>query len=185
MWVQPIQVFIICSFWGVFWTYFCSVTQSCPTFVIPGTAGCQALLSLTSSWSLLKFMSIQSVMLSNHLILCHLLLLLPSIFPSTRVFSSELALPIRWPKTGTSASASILPMNIQGWFLLGLTGLISLLSKGLSGDSPAPQFESISSLAVSFLYGPTLTSVHDYWKKKKKYSFDSTDLCLQSDVSAF
>ena len=95
-------------------------------------AACQAYLSLIISQSLPKFMSIKSVMPSNHFILYHLLLLLPSIFPSTRVFSSELALPIRWPKIGTSASATILPMNIQGWFLLGLTGLIFLLSKGLS-----------------------------------------------------
>ena len=62
------------------------------------------------------------------------------------------------------ASASILPMNIQGWFPLGLTGWISLLSKGLSRVSPVPQFESISSSVLSFLYGPTITSIHDYWK---------------------
>ena len=73
------------------------------------------------------------MMPSNHLILYHPpLLLLPSILPSIRVFSNEFALSIRWPKySGTSASASVLPMNIQDWFLLGLTGLISLLSKGL------------------------------------------------------
>ena len=78
---------------------------------------------------------------------------------------------------GVSASASVLPMNIQGRFPLGLTDLISLLSK----SSPA-QFESISPLVLSLLYGPALTSIHDYWKK---HSFDSTDLCWQSDVSAF
>ena len=96
----------------------------------PGLQQCQALLSFTISQSLLKFMSIDSVMLSNHLILCCLLLLLPSIFPSIRVFSTESAVHIRWPKSWTSAS--VLPMNIQGWFPLGLTGLISLQSKGLS-----------------------------------------------------
>ena len=79
------------------------------------------------------------------------------------------------------ASTSVLPMNIQNWFPLGTTGLISLLSKGLE-SSPAPQFESISSSALSLLYGPTLTSVHDY---RKNHSFDYTDLCWQSDVSAF
>ena len=84
------------------------------------------------------------------------LLLLPSIFPSIRVFSSESALYTRWP-----ALASVLSMNIQGWFSLGLTGLISLLSRRLS---PTQQFESINSLAFSLLYGPTLTSVRDYWK---------------------
>ena len=77
-------------------------------------------------------MSIELVMLSNHLILCHPLLLLPSICPSIRVFSNELAFRIRGQSIGASTLASVLPMNIQGWFLLGLTGLISLLSKGLS-----------------------------------------------------
>jgi len=81
-------------------------------------------------WSLLKFMSIESVMLSNHLILCHPLLLLPSIFPSIRVFPKELALCIRQPNI--EASASVPPMNIQGWFPLEFTGLISLQSTGLS-----------------------------------------------------
>ena len=74
----------------------------------------------------------KSVMPSNHLILCCPLLLLPSVFPSIRVFSNELALHIRWPNIGASASASFLPMNIWGWFPLGLTYLISLRSKGLS-----------------------------------------------------
>ena len=66
-------------------------------------------------------------------------------------------------------SASVLPMNIQGWFPLGLTGLISLLSQGLSESSPAPQLERINSLVLNFLYCPTLTSMHDYWKN---HSFD-------------
>ena len=89
-------------------------------------AACQAFLSFTIPWSLLKLISIESVMPSNHLILCHPLFLLPSIFPSNRVFSNELALCIRWPSIGASASASasVLPMNIQDWFPLGLTGLI-------------------------------------------------------------
>ena len=77
---------------------FCSVTQSCPTLCDPMTVACQASLSITNSQSLLKFMSIQSGMPSNHIILCHPLLLLPSIFPSMRVFSSESVLCIRWPK---------------------------------------------------------------------------------------
>ena len=71
-------------------------------------------------------------MLSNHLILCHPLLLLPSIFPSIRVFSNESVLHIRWPKYWSSVSASVLPMNIQGWFPLRLTSFISLLWKLLS-----------------------------------------------------
>ena len=76
-------------------------------------------------------MSIESVILSSHLILCYSPLL-PLIFTSIRIFSNELAHCIRWPKYWSSASTSVLPVNIQGWFLLGLTGLISLLSKGLS-----------------------------------------------------
>ena len=98
-----------------------------------------------------SIMSIKLVMPSNHLILCCPLLLLPSIFPSIRVFYSELVLPIRWPKYWTWAS--VLPMNIQGWFPLGSTVWISLLSKGLSR---APQFRNTNSLVLSLLYGPTL-----------------------------
>ena len=101
-------------------------------FVTPWTAACQASLSFTIFLSLLKCKSIESVMPSNHLILCHPLLLLPSFFPSIRDFSNELAFPSCGQSIGASALASVLPMNIQGWFPLGLTGLISLLSKGLS-----------------------------------------------------
>ena len=77
---------------------FNSITYSCPALCDPWTAVCQASLSITNSQSLLKLMSIVSVMPSNHLILCHCLLLLPSIFPRIRVFSNELVLHIRWPK---------------------------------------------------------------------------------------
>ena len=91
----------------------------------------QASLSITNSWSLLKLMSIESVMLSNHLILCPPLLLSPSIFPSIRVFSNESVLHARWPSIGVSASASVFSMIIQDWFPLGWTGWISLQSKGL------------------------------------------------------
>ena len=101
-------------------------------FATPWTAARQASLSITNSQSLLKLMFIELVMPSNHLILCHPLLLLPSIFPSIRVFSNESVLRIRWPSIGVSASGSVLPMNIQDWFSLGWTGWISLQSKGLS-----------------------------------------------------
>ena len=101
-------------------------------FVTPCTVARQASLSFTIFQSLLKLMSIESVMPSNHLIFCCPLLLLPSIFPSIRVFSNESALHIRWSKFGASASVSVLPMNTQDWFPLGWTGLISLLFKGLS-----------------------------------------------------
>ena len=84
-----------------------------------------------NSWSLLKLMSIELVMPSNHLSLC-CPLILPSIFPSIRVFSNESALCIRWPNIGVSASTSVLPMNTQDWSPLGWTGWISLQSRGLS-----------------------------------------------------
>ena len=102
-------------------------------------------------------------------------------FPMSQVFRSGDQI------IGASAFASVLLMNIQGWFPLGLTGLVSLQSKGLwefwsQVSSPAPQFESINSSALSLLNGSTLTSRHDYWKN---HSFDYMDLCQQSDVTAF
>ena len=99
-------------------------------FATPWTAACQASLSITNSQSLLKFMSIESVMPSNHLILCRPHLLLSSTVPRIRVFSSELALHIRWPKYW-SFSFNISPSNeYSGLISLGLTGWISLQSKG-------------------------------------------------------
>ena len=101
-------------------------------FVTPRTAARQASLSITISRSPPKPMSIESVMPSNHVILCCPLLLLPSIFPSIRVFSNESALHIRWPKYWSLASTSVAPMNTQDWSPLGWTGWISLQSRGLS-----------------------------------------------------
>ena len=101
-------------------------------FVTLWTSACQASLSFIISWSLLKLMSIESVMPCNHLILYRPLLLLPSIFPNMRVFSNESALHISWPKMAASASASVLLMSIEDLFPLGLTGLIFLQSKGLT-----------------------------------------------------
>ena len=95
------------------------------------TAG-QASLLITNSHSLLKLMSMESVMRSNHLILCHPLLFQPTIFSSIGVFLNESALLMRWPSIGVSASASVLPMKTQDWSPLGCTGWISLQSKGLS-----------------------------------------------------
>ena len=99
---------------------------------IPCTAAHQTSLSIANSRSLLKLMSIESVMPSNYLVFCPSFLLLPSVFPSIRVFSNELVLASGGQSIGVSVSASVLPMNIQGGFLLGLIGLISLLTKGLS-----------------------------------------------------
>ena len=109
----------------------CSVTQSHPTLCDP-TVRCQASLSFTISQSLLKLMSTESVMPSNHLILGCPLLLLPSIFPSIRVFPANQLSTSGGQSIGVSASASVLPMNTQDWSTLGWTGWISLQSKGLS-----------------------------------------------------
>ena len=98
----------------------------------PWTATCQASLCVTNSLSLLKPISIETVMPSSHLILCRPLLLLPSIFPSIRVFSNESAVHIRWPKYWSFSFIISLPMNTQDWSPLGWTGWISLKSKGLS-----------------------------------------------------
>ena len=106
---------------------------------------------------------------SNHLILCHCLLLLPSIFPSIRVFPNESVLHTGGQSIGISASASVLPINIQDWFPLGLTDLISLQSEWLSRAFSNTIVQSNSSLVVSFLYSPTLTSIHNY---RKNHSFD-------------
>ena len=125
-------------------------------FSTPWTAAPQASLSFTISWSLLQLMSIESGMPSKHPILCCPLFHPPSIFPSIRVFSNESALCTRWPDYW-SFSFNISPSSKY-------SGLIFLLSKRLSRVFPAPQFENINSLALSLLYGPTLISIHDYWK---------------------
>ena len=143
--------------------YIAAVIQSLSCvllFVTPWTATHQASLSFTISLSLLKFMSIESVMPSNHLILCHLLLLLPSVFPASGYFPMSQFFASGGQSIEASASASVLPMNIQDWFPLGWTGLLFLLSKGLSRVFSSTMVESISSSAFSLLYGPTLTSIH-------------------------
>ena len=132
-------------------------------FATSWTAACQASLSFTISWSLLKLMSIELVMPSSHLILCCPLFILPSIFPASGSFQMSQFFASGGQSIGASVSASVLPMNIQGWFPLGLTGWIFV--QGIQESSPVPQFKSINSLSLSFLYSPTLTSIHDYWKK--------------------
>ena len=133
-------------------------------------------------WNLLRLMFIESMMPSNHLIHCCSLVPLPSIFTSIRIFSNEIALCIRWPKYW-NFNFSIRPSNeYTGLIFFRIDWLISLLSKGLSRASPAPQFESIDSSVLSLLYGPTITSMHDYWKN---HSFDYIDLCQQNDVCTF
>ena len=130
----------------------------------PWTAAHQASLSITNSWSLLKLMSIKSVISSNPLILCRPLLLPPSIFPSIMVFSHESALPIRWPKYW-SFSFSISPSNEHPGLISFRMDCLDLLAvQGILESSPTPQFKSINYSALSFLYSPTLTSIHDHWK---------------------
>ena len=120
-------------------------------------------------------MCIVSVMPSSHLNFCHPLLLLPSIFPSIRVFSNESAVHIRWPEYWnlTLALASILPMSIQCFFFLRLTDLTPCCPRNSQESSPAPQFEGINSSALWFLYGSVLTAICDYWKD---HSLDYPDL---------
>ena len=151
--------------------YFFSSVQlpSCVwLFATPRTAAHQASLSITKSHSLLKLMSIESVMLSNDLIPCHPLLL-PSIFPSIRVFLNETALHIRWPKY-RSFSFSISPSNeYSGLISLIWTVWISLQSKGLSGAFSNTTVQKHQFFSAQFLYSSTLTSIPDYWKNN---SFD-------------
>ena len=137
-------------------------------FVTPRTAALQASLSITNSPSLLKLMSIESVMPSNHLILCHPLLLPPSIFPSIRVFSSESVLQIKWPKYW-SFSFNISPSNEYSELISFRMTRSPCSPRGSQESSLTPQFKSINSSGLSFLYSPSLTSIHDYWKN---HSFD-------------
>ena len=144
-----------------FWKFFRQFSHS----FISDSSRCQASQSITNSWSLLKLMSIESVMLSNHLVLHHPLLLLPSIFPSIRVFPDESVLHIRWPKYW-SFNFNISPSKEH-------PGLISIRMDWLDlqesprdsqEPSPTPQFKGINSSALSLLYSPTLTSIHDHCK---------------------
>ena len=142
----------------------------------------QASLSFTIPLSSLKLMSIESVMPLNHLILYHQLFFPPLIFPRIRIFSSELALCIRWPNYW-GFSFSICPSSEYSGLISFRTDWFDLLAvQGTLKSSLAPQFKSINSLALSFLYGSTLTFECDYWKN---HSFDYIDLCWQSDVPAF
>ena len=137
----------------------------------PWTDVCQASQSSTNSQSLLKPMSIELVMPPNHFILCQPLLLLPAIFPSIRVFPKESVLCIRWPKY-RSFSFSISPSNEYSGLISSRMEWLDLLAvQGTQESSPIPQLKSTNSSkkALSFLYGPTLSSIHDHWKN---HNFD-------------
>ena len=135
---------------------FSSVAQSCPTLCGPMNCSMPGLPGITNSWSSLKLTSIESVMPSSHLILYCLLLLLPPIPPSIKVFSNESTLRTRWPKYW-SFSFSIIPSKE-------ISGLISLQSKALSRVFSNTTVQKHQFLVLSLLHSPTLTSIHDYWK---------------------
>ena len=151
----------------------------------PLTVVHQASMSFTISWSLLRFMSIESVMLSNHLIFCPLLLL-PSIFPSSRFVCLFVCFfPVSWlftsggQRIGAPTSASVLPMNIWGWFPLGLTGLTSLKYKGLKSLLQHHSLKA-SVFRDSVFFVVQLTSVAG-----KTIALDYADICWFSEPSAF
>ena len=146
------------------------------------TAAHKASLSITITLNLLKLLPIESVKPSSHLILCHHLLHLPSIFPSTMVFANELALLNSWTNTGASALSSVLPMNVQGWFPLRVTGLISFLSKGHSRvfSSTTIGKHQFFSMQLSLR-----SNSHIYIWLLEYNTFDCMELCWDSDVSAF
>ena len=152
-----------------------------PLIATPWTTACQATLSFTISWSLLIFMSIESVMPSNHLILCHPLLLMPSIFPCIRVFSNESALYIRCPKHWSFSTnlsneySGLISFRIDLFDLLAVQGTLKSFLLHHSLKVPILRHSA-------FFMSNSLTSIHDYWKN---HSFDDRDLCQQSDFSAF
>ena len=142
---------------------FSSVAQSCPTLCDPmNRAARLASLSITNSQSLLRFMYIESVMPSSHLILYRPLLLLPPIPPSIRVFSNESTLCMRWPKYWSSSFSIIPSKEHPGLISFRMDWLDLLAVQGTLKSSPTPQFKSINSSVLSFLHSPTLTSIHDH-----------------------
>ena len=147
---------------------FSSVAQSSPTLCEPMDCSTPGFLFTANSYSLLKLMSIESVMPSNALILCHLLLLLPSIFPSYRVFSNESVLSIRCPKYW-SFSFSTSPSNEYSGLISFRMDLLALLAIQKTLKSLLQHHKSICSSVLNFLYSSNLTSIHDYWKNR---SFD-------------
>ena len=139
-------------------------------FATPWSAACQASLSIANSWSLAKLTSIESVITSNHLILCCYLLLLPSIFPRISVFSNKSVLHIRWPKYWSFSISISLSKEHSGLTSFRMDWLDLLAVQGtLKSLLQHQQFKSINPSVLSFLYDPTLTSIYDYWKN---HSFD-------------
>ena len=138
-------------------------------FATAWTAAHQASLSIANSWSLLKLISIESMMPSNHLILCPPLPLLPSVFLNIRVFSNESVLCIRWPK-GWSFSFSISASSeYSGLISFRMDWLDLLVVQGLSRVFSNTKVQKHQFFGAQLSYSSTLTSIHDYWKK---HSFD-------------
>ena len=161
---------------------FSSLTQPCLTLCVTMNRSMPGLPVHHQLRSLPKLMSIESVMPSNHLILCRPLLLLPSALPNIRVFSNESALRMRWPKYW-SFSSNISPTNEHtGLISLRMDWLDLLAVQGTVKRLLQHHSSKAQSLALSFLYSPTRTSIHDHGKS---HSLDQTDLCWQSNVSAF
>ena len=158
----------------------CSVTQWCPTLCysmdcsMPGSLVLHYLLEFTQTHSHWVNDAIQPFVAPSSF--CLQTFPASGFFPVSRLFTSG-GQSIR-----ASASELVFPMNIQDWFPLGFMVWSPCCPEDSQESSPAPQIESINSSALSLLYGPTLISVHDYWKN---HSFDYMDLCWQSDVSAF
>ena len=138
-----------------------------PLFVMPWTAAYQASLSIVNSQSLLKLMSIESVMPVSSSVIPFSSCL--QSFPASGSFPMSQFFAVGGQSIGVSASASVLPTNIQDWFPLGFTGWITLQSKGLSRVFSNTRVQKHQFLALGFLYSPTLTSIPDYWKN---HSFD-------------
>ena len=150
-------------------------------FATPWTAELQASLSITNSWSLLKLMSIELVTPSNHL--CHPLNLLPSMFPSIRVFSNESVLHITWPKYW-NFRFNISPSNEYSGLISFRMDWLDLLAVQGTLKSLLQHHSSKASILwhLAFFMVQTLKSIHDYWKN---HSFDQTEICWQSNISAF
>ena len=158
------------------------VAQSCPTLCDPMDSSIPGLPVLHHILEFAKFMSTELGMLPKHIIFCRPLLFLPSILFSIRISSNELALGIRWPKYWRFSLSNSHSKKYSGLISFRTDWFDVLAVQGTLKSSPTPQFKSIDSSALSLLYGPTLTSVHGYWKN---HNFDYMDLCWQSDIFAF
>ena len=167
-----------CSLKWIFHLTCCSVAKCIRLFATPWTVAHQVSLSSTISFCLLKFMPIESVMPSNHLIFYCPFCFCIQFFPASGSFPMSWLFASGGQGIGASTSATVLPMNIQGLFSLGLTYSISLQSKGLSRAFSSTTFQKhkfIKSLVLSLFEGPTLTSVHDY-RKTHSFNYKLLDL---------